>query len=53
MERYYYGTNYIYREAGFCKLTGKELLGCLIMFIAVVGVQVFDAKKTEVKEIEK
>ena len=35
------------------KLTGKELLGCLIMFIAVVGVQVFDAKKTEVKEIEK
>lgn len=29
------------------KLTEKELLGCLIMFIAVVGVQVFDVKKTE------
>lgn len=29
------------------KLTGKELLGCLIMFIAVVGVQVFDVKKIE------
>lgn len=27
------------------KLTGKELLGCLLMFIAVIGVQVFDAKK--------
>ena len=27
------------------KLTGKELLGCLLMFIAVIGVQIFDAKK--------
>ena len=27
------------------KLSGKELLGCLLMFIAVIGVQVFDAKK--------
>ena len=27
------------------KLTGKELLGCLLMFMAVIGVQVFDAKK--------
>lgn len=29
------------------KLTANELLGCLIMFVAVVGVQIFDAKKTE------
>ena len=29
------------------KLTGKELIGCLIMFIAVVGVQVFDEKNAE------
>jgi len=27
------------------KLTGKELLGCLLMFIAVIGVQLFDIKK--------
>ena len=27
------------------KLSPKELLGCLLMFIAVIGVQVFDAKK--------
>ena len=27
------------------KLTKKELLGCLLMFIAVIGVQVFDARK--------
>ena len=27
------------------KLSRKELLGCLLMFIAVIGVQVFDAKK--------
>ena len=27
------------------KLTVKELLGCLLMFIAVIGVQLFDAKK--------
>ena len=26
-------------------LTGKELLGCLLMFIAVIGVQVLDIKK--------
>lgn len=29
------------------KLTTKELLGCLLMFIAVVGVQVVDSKKTD------
>lgn len=28
------------------KLTTKEMLGCLFMFIAVVGVQVVDSKKT-------
>lgn len=27
------------------KLSGKELLGCLLMFVAVIGVQVYDAKK--------
>ena len=27
------------------KLTVKELIGCLLMFIAVIGVQLFDAKK--------
>lgn len=27
------------------KLTLKELLGCLLMFLAVIGVQLFDAKK--------
>ena len=27
------------------RLTKKELLGCLLMFIAVIGVQLFDAKK--------
>lgn len=32
------------------KLTVKELIGCLLMFIAVIGVQVFDAKKE--KEIK-
>lgn len=35
------------------KLTAKELLGCLMMFVAVVVVQVFDAKKTEESEIVK
>ena len=29
------------------RLTGKELLGCLLMFVAVVGVQIFDVKKTD------
>ncbi len=29
------------------KLTTKELLGCLLMFIAVVGVQIVDSKKSE------
>lgn len=32
------------------RLTGKELLGCALMFIAVIGVQVVDAKKTEEKK---
>lgn len=31
-------------------LTGKELLGCLLMFVAVAGVQIFDVKKSD--EIE-
>lgn len=35
------------------KLTGKELLGCLLMFIAVVGVQVSDVIKSDKKEIVK
>lgn len=35
------------------KLTVKELLGCLLMFVAVIFVQVFDAKKTDEKEIVK
>lgn len=30
------------------KLSFNELLGCMIMFIAVVGVQVFDAKKNQI-----
>ena len=29
------------------RLTGKELLGCLLMFVAVVGVQIFDVKKSD------
>lgn len=29
------------------RLTGKELLGCFLMFVAVVGVQIFDVKKTD------
>ena len=33
------------------KLTIKELIGCLFMFVAVIGVQVFDSKKSEEKEI--
>lgn len=35
------------------RLTKKELLGCLFMFIAVVGVQLFDAKKTDECSIKK
>ena len=29
------------------KLSGKELFGCLLMFIAVIGVQVFGTKEQE------
>ncbi len=32
------------------KLTKKELLGCFIMFVAVVSVQIFDSNKTKEKE---
>lgn len=34
------------------KLSGKELFGCLLMFIAVIGVQVFETKEQE-KLLEK